>query len=306
MLAPRVVNGKILAIPMEVEPLAIYYSLDAFDKAGLGPNDVPKTWEALEEIGRKLTTANRYGILFDTTPGYYQNFTWYPFLWQGHGEIVGSDNKSRFNSPAATAALGFWRDLVKSGAAPRKTLGGGAWDIVPNLASGFCAMQNCGSWGISALRSNAPNFRYGVFPLPIPPGGMPRTVGGGWAFAVNARGKNPEAAARFCVWALASPDPASIRHVVDWCTVAKSDMPPRTSAFAAGAAAYDVQPLKMFRTEIYPTTRAEPRVPPPVYKAISDAIQACQLGGQDPAAQAKQASETIDELLATYDGASII
>ena len=306
VMAPRVVNGKILAIPMEVEPLAIYYSLDAFEKAGLGPNDVPKTWDALREVGRKLTTANRYGILFDTTPGYYQNFTWYPFLWQGHGEIVGPDGKSRFDSDAAVKALGFWRDLVKSGAAPRKTLGGGAWDIVPNLASGFCAMQNCGSWGISALRSNAPKFRYGVFPLPTPPGGAAVTVGGGWAFAVNARAKNPEAAARFCSWALASPDPSSIRHVVDWCTVAKSDMPPRTSAFEAGAAAYNTEPLKTFRTEIYPTTRAEPRVPPPVYKAISDAIQACQLGGQDPAAQARQASRTIDDFLATYDGASII
>ena len=83
-------------------------------------------------------------------------------------------------------------------------------------------------------------------------------------------------------------------------------MPPRTSAFEAGAAAYNTEPLKTFRTEIYPTTRAEPRVPPPVYKAISDAIQACQLGGQDPAAQARQASRTIDDFLATYDGASII
>ncbi len=36
----------------------------------------------------------------------------------------------------------------------------------------------------------------------------------------------------------------------------------------------------MFTDEIYPGARAEPRMPPPVYKAISDAIQACQLNGQ--------------------------
>ena len=30
----------------------------------------------------------------------------------------------------------------------------------------------------------------------------------------------------------------------------------------------------MFTDEIYPGARAEPRMPPPVYKAISDAIQA--------------------------------
>ena len=35
--------------------------------------------------GKKLTTDQRFGVLFETTPGYYQNFTWYPFMWQGGG-----------------------------------------------------------------------------------------------------------------------------------------------------------------------------------------------------------------------------
>ena len=44
--------------------------------------------------------------------------------------------------------------------------------------------------------------------------------------------------------------------------------------------------MGVFSRDIYPGTRAEPRVPPEVYKIISDAIQAAQLGGQDPAAAA--------------------
>ena len=305
VIATRKVGGRIFGVPMEVEPMAMYYSIAAFEKAGLNEHDIPNDWDGLLELGKRLTSRDQFGLLFETTPGYYQNFNWYPFLWQGGGDLQ-KDGKSTFDAPATIQALKFWQDAIRSGAAPRKPLGGGAWDIVPNLASGYCAIQNCGIWGIGALRSNARNFRYGVFPLPLPKGGRSVTIGGGWAFVANARGRNPDAAGKFCAWALASSKPESIQRVVDWCTVAKSDMPPRTSAFAQGAAAYDKGLLKLFKDEIYPTTRGEPRVPPQVYKIVSDAIQECQLNGQDPGKQAASASQQIDDYLATYSGAPII
>lgn len=52
------VDGKIFGIPMEVEPMAMYYSVKAFEEAGLNENDVPKTWEALLEVAKKLTTSS--------------------------------------------------------------------------------------------------------------------------------------------------------------------------------------------------------------------------------------------------------
>jgi multiple sugar transport system substrate-binding protein len=306
VLAPRLVDGKLYAIPYEIEPMAMYYSVKAFEDAKLNENDVPKTWDELLELGKRLTNSNRYGLLFDTTPGYYQNFTWYPFLWEAGGDIVGSDGKTRFDTPATVAALKFWQDSIKSGAAPRKTMGGGAWDSVPNLGSGYCAMQNCGIWAISQLRSGAKDFRYGVFALPTPPGGHYETIAGGWAFVANARGQDPQTAGRFCAWALASKAPGSTQRIVDWCTVAKSDMPPRNSAFKVGASAFDQGMLKVFRDEVYVHARAEPRVPPQVYKSVSDAIQACQLGGADPARQASLAAREIGAFLDTYRGARII
>ena len=47
-------------------------------------------------------------------------------------------------------------------------------------------------------------------------------------------------------------------------------------------------------------------MPPPVYKAISDAIQGCQLNGQSPEQAAAAASDQIDAFLAGYKGAPII
>jgi multiple sugar transport system substrate-binding protein len=305
VIASRKVDGKIYGIPMEVEPMAFYYSVKAFEDAGLNENDVPQSWDQLLEVGQKLTTADRYGLLFETTPGYYQNFTWYPFMWQGGGEFQTAEGKSAFDSPGVVAALKLWQDSINMGIAPRQVNNGG-WDIIANLAGGYCAMQNIGIWAISALENNAPDFPYGIFKLPVPTGGKYVSVGGGWAFVANAGGKNPEGAAKFIAWALASMTPDSIQRVVDWCTVAKSDMPPRTSALTQGAEAFNKGNLGIFTKDILPGVRAEPRLPPEVYKIISDAIQAAQLGGADPQATATAASQQLDAFLATYTGAPMM
>ncbi|MFS8115942.1 sugar ABC transporter substrate-binding protein [Rhizobium jaguaris] len=306
VIANRMVDGKIYGLPMEVEPMAMYYSVKAFEAAGLNENDIPATWEQLLQLAKKLTTANRYGVLFETQPGYYQNFTWYPFLWQGGGEFQTEDGKSAFDSPATVQALKFWQDAVNSGVAPRQVMGTGANDTVANLAAGYVAMQNVGIWGISQLANNAKDFKYGVFKLPTPPNGKYVTVGGGWAFVANAKGKNPDAAAAFCAWALASADKGSVGRVVDWCTKGKSDMPPRKSALEAGKADFDQGMIGTFAKNIYPGIRAEPRLPPEVYKIISDAIQQTQLGGADPQATATAASQQLDAFLASYSGAPIL
>jgi multiple sugar transport system substrate-binding protein len=306
VIASRMVNGKIYGLPYEVEPMAMYYSIDAFNEVGLTEKDIPKTWDELLSVAKKLTSGKRYGVLFETNPGYYQNYTWYPFLWEAGGDFQTPDGKSAFNSPGTIAALKFWQDAVNLGVAPRKPLGGGGWDAVPNIGSGYCAMMNTGIWAIAQLREAVPDFKFGVFRLPTPPSGKYTTIGGGWAFVANAKGWNPKAAGEFVAWALGSPKDGSSARIVDWCTVAKTDMPPTKSALEGGKAAYNSGFLKVFAEQVYPTTRAEPRMPPPVYKAISDAIQACQLNGQDPAEAAKTASDQIDAFLASYKGAPIL
>ena len=306
VIANRKVDGKIFGVPMEVEPMAMYYSIKAFEEAGLNENDVPTTWTELLDVAAKLTTNDRYGVLFDTSPGYYQNFTWYPFMWQGGGEFQGADGKSAFNSPATIQALKLWQDAINMGVAPRQVLGTGGNDAAPNLGSGFTAMQNVGIWGISQMAANAPDVPYGIFKLPIPEGGKYVTVGGGWAFVANARGANPDAAGEFCAWSLASMEKGSIDRVVEWCTVAKSDMPPRQSALEAGGAAFFDGKMGFFSRDVHPGTRAEPRVPPEVYKIISDAIQNTMLGGQEPEAVAAAASDQLDVFFAGYAGAPIL
>ncbi|AKU16512.1 ABC transporter substrate-binding protein [Luteipulveratus mongoliensis] len=308
-LETRTVGGKVYAMPMEIEPLALYYDIAAFEKAKLSEADLPRTWDQMLDVAEKLTTKQRFGVQFETVPGYYQNFTWYPFMWQAGGTPVTADaSASEFDSEAVRRALALWSDTQRRGLAPKQALGGGAGDVPSNLAAGFSAMQQSGIWAVSDMRNLKPKYRYGVMPLPTPAGGKEQTCGGGWAFAANTYGDNPEAAARFITWALASTSPEGVERGRQWNTVAKTNLPTRASVQASARAhgAFTSGPLKTFADVIVPTVRSEPRYPPEVYKAISDAIQGTQLSGKATGSAAGRASDVIDNFLQTYDGATIL
>lgn len=310
LIASRSVGDGIHALPTGGGPMAMYYSVPAFEQAGLSEGDLPRTWDQLLDVAEALTDDERFGVVVDTTPTYYQNFTFYPFLWMGGGGLPGHEKpEGRFDSPGTISALTLWQDMITSGVAPRTALGAGGTDLISNLASGYCAMQNAGMWGVSALAAEAPDLEYGVLRIPGPDADSPYvTATGGWAFAANARGRNPEAAARFCVWALGSMDQDSIDRVTSWCVEAQSYLPYRRSAMkcAAEQGVFDDGPMKTFAEEIFPGALGEPRLPTEMNKLINDAIQACQLNGEDPAEVAGTAQQGMETLLEAYDGAALV
>ncbi|MEV0184517.1 sugar ABC transporter substrate-binding protein [Streptomyces sp. NPDC050625] len=305
-LTSRMVDGKVYALPMEVEPLAMFYSIDTWEKAGLSEGDIPTTWDQMLGLGDKLRTRTRAGVAFECLPGYFQNFTWYPWMWQGGGDVVDKQGNIVFDSKATRQALQMWQDAVKHGIAPRTNPAAG--DVIGGFKGGNVAMWQTGIWNVASFKAFAPKYRYGVFKLPAPSGGKYVTTLGGWSFCANAQGSNSEAAAEFCAWAIGSMKDDAIDRMVDWCIRAKSDVAPRTTALERGAAkgGYDSTIMKKFKDEVFPGGRAEPRYPPVVYKAISDAIQATMLTGADVAAETQRAAESMKAYTKSYQGASLV
>lgn len=305
-LATRSEAGKIYGLPMEQEPLAMLYSKPAWEKAGLSEADIPKTWDELLEIGAKLKTNRRAGVVFEAAQGYYQNFIWYPWMWQGGSDAIDANGKSQFDTPGAIAALKFWQDAVARGGAPKVNPAAG--DVVTAFTGDLAAIWQTGIYSMADFAFRSPKFPLGVFPLPTQPGGKPATDLGGWAWVVNSKGKNPEAAARFCIEVLGSTSQRSVDLMVEWCTVAKRDIPPRHSVMnkATALGRYQDPNMTTFKDVIYPTGRSEPRYPPVIYKAASDAIQNTMLAGKDPAAEAETAAQSIDAYMKTYEGAKIL
>ena len=307
-LATRTVDGRIYGLPMEQEPLAIFYDVAAFEEQGLSEADLPTTWEQMLELGRQMTGGERAGLVFETLPGYYQNFTSLPvFPCSPGGDVIDTETQTPiFSGDAAVQALSLFQDAIATGAAPRTRPANG--DIVSAMTGGYAAMWQGGIFDVAALAQNAPDYDYGIFSLPAPPGGETTTCLGGWAWCVNARGKDPEAAARFTVEVMGSMRQESIDAGVEWNGVAKGNIAARASVTEAigDSGAFEDPILQQFRDEILPSGRAEPRFPPVIYKAVSNAIQSTMLGGADPVRQAEIAQDAIESYLETYEGGPLL
>jgi len=288
------VDGKLVGIPFEIELLGIYYNIDILENAGVTP---PKTWSELIDATSKLTTSEVAGLIIEPSKGYYQNFTWYPFLWQGGGAVLDEATMTgKFEGPAVENALKMWNDLVKAGA-PSTLPIPGTWDVA--MVGGGCAARHlCGTWAVADIESRYSDMNIGVMPIPIPDGGTPFTTAGGWKMMVSSRGENYDEAAKFAMWAFAE----DIDLPLKWCTEVKFAYSPRRSVVEAGQDIYSKGLRKIFTDEIYATAVGEPRYPAEVVNAVGDALQDVMLGGADPAAAAREANEKINSFLASFEG----
>ena len=288
VLASRIVDDKVYGLPMEVEPMAMYYDMAAWDEAGLTDSDIPQTWDQLLEVGQQLTNDQRFGVLFETNPGYYQNFTWYPFMWQGGAEIQNGRNDERH----ARSRRGAGAQVLAGRGQPRRLARAPSSAAAAGTArrtsrTGYCAIQNIGIWAISELRQDAPDSRVRHLQAAGARGwnlhhrhgrlGVRRQLpgqgsGGGGAVhrlgaRLDERGFHP-ARRRLVHEGEERHDPRASRSRIS-----------RSSRVVSIGTAEASSRRRSSRA-----VAAEPRVTPEIYKSISDAIQAAMLNGTDPAA----------------------
>lgn len=281
------VDGAPYAMPYEQEPVALFYNERLFEDAGL---EVPTTWEELLDVAQAFDAQGVTPIVIEPAPGVYQNFTWYPFLWQTGADVVNDAmTEPTFASEGAARALDLWATLIREGYAPRTAREiTGAVDTTP-FASGDAAMQVVGVWAIRPLQENFPDLDFGVAALPAPADGEPASVYGGWMQMVNARSEHVEAALEVTAWMWAQ-DPARPLAYATGTGV----FSPRRSVTEAGADFYDRPHFAEFRDEILPHAKAEPAFPAEMVKIVSDALQAAMfrnVPGERAAADAQRLIE---------------
>jgi multiple sugar transport system substrate-binding protein len=286
------VDGKIYAVPFEIELLGLYYDKDVLDAAGLA---APKTWDELVDATRRLTTPTMPGLAIPTEQGYYQNFVWYPFLWANNSEVLDVNTKRGvFEGARVEQSLKIWGDLLKAGAAAK--LPRPPTDAL--IGDGTVPMQIVGTWLIGTLEREYPGKNIQLAPIPVPAGGRAATDAGGWKFMVNAKTRYKDEAAKFVMWALAE----NIEKPLEWCTEVKFAYSPRKSVVAAGQSIYSRGLRRVFTEEIYSSAIPEPRYPAEIVNAVGEALQAVMFDNADPAAAAARANEKINAYIGTYNG----
>lgn len=288
------VNGQIVAIPFEIEPLALFYDIDKFEEKGLEP---PATWDEMIAAAQALATDDCAGITIETTKGGHQDFQWEPWLWQLGGSVYNEDKTgSALNDPKVAESLNLWRTLFENGGANLKPSRPGS-DIAM-LGDGETAMELCGSWSIVTLETTYKDRNIGVVPLPIPEGGVPATVAGGWKMCVNSQSEYTDEAAGFVTWLWAD----GTENPLEWCTKTKFAYSPRVSVTEAGKDIY-AQGLRKQFTELLDTAIPEMRMPAEVVTIVEDMIQSAYFDQNVTVEEATQnAHEELELFLSDYDG----
>lgn len=193
-------QGKLQSLPVSTNNLALFYNKDLFQKAGLNPDQPPKTWSELRDDAKKIAALGGgvQGFEIYTKPGEGLTWQFQPYLWQAGGDYLTSDrSKAAFNSPAGKKALQFLVDLIQVD----KVAQAGQWGA---FDKGQAGMRVDGSWMVSIWADQAP-FKFGTAQIPIPDGGKPATnMGGEQTFVFKTTQEKQDAATEFALW-LASP-----------------------------------------------------------------------------------------------------
>lgn len=173
--ASTLYKGSMWGLPFDGETTGLFYRTDLFEQAGItGP---PTTWDEFLADAKKLTIPSKkqYGyIIFAPESAYY----WYPWLWQGGGDLVTNDNKILFTDAAARKATNFYIGLRKY--SPPDYLNSNSYDGRVAFAQGKVAMYMAGAWFAGTLASEFPkiNGKWNSAPLPNGPAGCKTTIAG--------------------------------------------------------------------------------------------------------------------------------
>lgn len=278
-------DGKMMALPYEMETLGLFYNVDMLEEAGIDP---PQTWDELYEAAKALTTDDVYGIAMPVEETAYTLFNFWPFVWMSGADILSEDGtECVVDSPEMAEALDYWGRFYQEGLAP-SSLQIGPYDI-GNVGTGIAAMQISGTYVINAAETTYADVNIGVVPLPHPEGTDSITVAGGQRLAVNANSEYVDEAAEFIFWLYGDEDTT---HVVDWTTKAKFAYPARQSVIEENQDVFQ-QGLKKTFTEFYDTAIPEPSYSAEITDALSDMLQSVMFGGSSGADAAAAAAEEI-------------
>lgn len=111
-MAPSVMDGQIMGLPVAASARAMLVNMDLFEQAGATP---PTTWAELYEASQKISAlpdAFGFGLQgkeIETDAYFYYG------LWTFGGDILKADGSSGLDSPEAIEAATFYKKMIDEG-----------------------------------------------------------------------------------------------------------------------------------------------------------------------------------------------
>jgi multiple sugar transport system substrate-binding protein len=159
-------NNELYCAPKDFSTLQLVINDALWQKAGLTKADIPTTWDQLESVAKKLTSASVVGLSMN---GQYERIG--AFMVEAGGNLMNADStKATADSTANVTALTYVKKLLNEGVMKyAKDVGEG--DGGQAIGAGKAAMTVEGNWVTGELKSDFPTVKYTVAPLPSGPKG---------------------------------------------------------------------------------------------------------------------------------------
>jgi multiple sugar transport system substrate-binding protein len=191
------VQGKLVGLPQDSGPMAMFYNKTEFDKYGIA---VPKTWDEYIAAAKQLHAANPSAYITSDTgdPGFVTSM-----IWQAGGHPFNVDGtKATINlQDAGTKKFtAVWNQLVEGGLLSQTP--GWTDDWYKGLGNGDIATLITGAWMPGVLESSVPqgSGQWAVAPIPTYDGKAVNAENGGSSEVVMKQSKNQALAAGFLKW----------------------------------------------------------------------------------------------------------
>ncbi len=195
------VDSKIYNVPLTTNVSGIYYNKDAFDKLGI---EVPKSLAEFQDIVKKIKDDGQTPFaeaLGDpwTVNGFAQ-LAWIQSASspQAANDYLRFSDKGAIKSDEVTKNVAAYLDLL-AGNGQSNSDGALYADTVAVFSEGKALMMANGSWALTVIKQQKPDFEVGFFPMPGLTADAPTmTVGAAdMAVSISAESKNVDASKDF-------------------------------------------------------------------------------------------------------------
>jgi ABC-type glycerol-3-phosphate transport system substrate-binding protein len=208
------VKPGIYGVPIDVNVMVLYYNKDLFAKAGLDPENPPKTWDEFIAAGVKLREAGIQPFVSGFGEGWLIGVFAASYEWNllgREGVIDTIRGKVKFTDPAWITIFDLFEEMRKknlyaSGIATMLNK-----DAERVFATGQAAIALNGSWGVNVYHSMNPNLNYGIMmPPKLKDAKYPMLISGGEGSSlhINQTSPNKDKAVEFLKWLTAKDQQA--------------------------------------------------------------------------------------------------
>lgn len=162
-MAPSVIDGKIMGLPVAASARAMMINMDLFEQAGAEP---PETWDQLYEAAQKISgLPDTYGLGMQgkeiETDAYF-----YYGMWTHGGGILNEDGSSGLASDAAIEAATLYKKMIDEGLTQPSPTNYNREEVFNLFKQGNLGMIFTFPMLIPQIKEEAPDLDYRIMPFP--------------------------------------------------------------------------------------------------------------------------------------------